>query len=114
MLYAIRKFDSKEFKVWKYTVSPDDAINIWCNEWYGHHIVGQDCELIFKPLAETKIFYEIAPKNDKRCCANCKAFTPWGVSTGYCSENHTDNLASHNVCKRFDWESEERKREKML
>lgn len=41
-----RKSDGEVFKVWKYvlgsTSQPEE--HIWCNDWYGHHIIGVDCE----------------------------------------------------------------------
>ena len=30
-------------KVWKYLLSGDEQQNVWCHDWYGHHIIGDDC-----------------------------------------------------------------------
>jgi len=40
-----RILDGKIFEVNKYIFS-DETHNIWCNEWYGRHVIGQDCEWI--------------------------------------------------------------------
>lgn len=41
-----RKSDGEVLKVWKYVLgSPSQPEeHIWCNDWYGHHIIGVDCE----------------------------------------------------------------------
>ena len=41
-----RKSDGEVFKVWKYVLgSPSQPEeHIWCNDWYGHHIIGVDCD----------------------------------------------------------------------
>ena len=38
------KKTGKVHDVWKYIKNADGEIHIWCNTWYGHHIIGQDCE----------------------------------------------------------------------
>jgi hypothetical protein len=46
-LKVIRKSDNKIFDVLKYIHSdlPDDKReHIWCLEWKGHHIIGDDCD----------------------------------------------------------------------
>lgn len=40
------KASGKVYKVWKYLESSDKEISVWCHEWYGRHVVGQDCELV--------------------------------------------------------------------
>jgi hypothetical protein len=42
-LKVIRKSDGCIFEVRKYIFS-DNEHHIWCNEWYGHHVVGKDCD----------------------------------------------------------------------
>ena len=46
-LKIIRKSDNKIFDVFKYIFS-EDIHNIWCNDWYGRHVIGQDCEFYAK------------------------------------------------------------------
>jgi len=48
MLKAKRLSDGQVFPVWKYLNANNEIISIWCHEWYGHHIVGEDCELIWE------------------------------------------------------------------
>lgn len=36
--------DGKIYKVFKYLVSAEQEENIWCNDWYGRHVIGRDCE----------------------------------------------------------------------
>lgn len=36
-------------EVQKYINGNDGLEHIWCNTWYGHHIIGQDCELYTDP-----------------------------------------------------------------
>lgn len=40
----IKKGDT--FKIQKLIVERDGRISVWCNDWYGHHVIGQDCEFI--------------------------------------------------------------------
>ena len=48
-LYAKRYSDNKEFVVVKYTHNPIEIeISVWCDGWYGRHIVGTDCKIYFK------------------------------------------------------------------
>ena len=30
-------------KVWKYLLSGDGQESVWCHDWYGHHVIGDDC-----------------------------------------------------------------------
>ena len=41
-----RKSDDEIFKVRKYVKSeePNEEEHIWSNDWYGHHVIGVDCE----------------------------------------------------------------------
>lgn len=43
MLVVNRISDNKEFVVWKY-INNGSEISIWCNGWYGRHVLGQDCK----------------------------------------------------------------------
>lgn len=46
-ILKIKRFsDGQIFDVFKY-INSSGQISIWCNEWYGRHVVGQDCELIY-------------------------------------------------------------------
>lgn len=36
-------------EVRKYLIEDGGRENIWCNTWYGHHIIGQDCEWYIAP-----------------------------------------------------------------
>jgi hypothetical protein len=31
-------------EVQKYIKSKDGEESVWCNDWYGRHVIGQDCE----------------------------------------------------------------------
>lgn len=46
-MIAIRKKDGQIFEVQKY-IKSDTEISIWCNDWYGRHVVGQDCDLEYR------------------------------------------------------------------
>lgn len=51
MLTIKRISDGVVFEVQKYIHAGDGQISIWCNGWYGRHVLGQDCEeLKIKPL----------------------------------------------------------------
>lgn len=41
-----RKSDGEIFKVRKYVKAEEPILeeHIWSNDWYGHHIIGSDCE----------------------------------------------------------------------
>jgi len=45
-LFIKRKSDGEIFKVRKYVKSDEPILeeHIWSNDWYGHHIIGSDCE----------------------------------------------------------------------
>ena len=30
-------------RVWKYLLSGDGQESVWCHDWYGHHVIGDDC-----------------------------------------------------------------------
>lgn len=30
----------------KVIVDNEGVVHIWCNTWYGHHVIGQDCEWV--------------------------------------------------------------------
>lgn len=54
-------------KVWKIIFNESDKeTHVWCSDWYGHHIIGKDCEFPHpKPLTDEeigKIALEIFPK----------------------------------------------------
>jgi len=40
---VIRNSDSKVFEVQKY-VKSETQESVWCNDWYGRHIIGEDCK----------------------------------------------------------------------
>lgn len=33
-------------EVQKYIKSSDGEESVWCNDWYGRHVIGKDCEFI--------------------------------------------------------------------
>ncbi len=47
-------------EVQKYILDPDGRIHIWCNSWYGHHIIGQDCEWPDSPSPVGRSVQELA------------------------------------------------------
>ena len=44
-LYITRNSDNKIFEVRKYVKSGDSIPeqSVWCDKWYGRHVIGQDC-----------------------------------------------------------------------
>lgn len=42
-LKVIRLSDNKIFEVNKYIFSENEH-HIWCNDWYGRHVIGNDCK----------------------------------------------------------------------
>ena len=44
--------------VWKYLKSSDGQESVWCFDWYGHHVIGVDCEFE-QTIAGNLSFYEI-------------------------------------------------------
>jgi len=48
-LYVKEKLTDQVFKVWKYIESNDGEVSVWCNDWYGRHVIGQDCEFLLPP-----------------------------------------------------------------
>ena len=43
MIYIKDKETGKIHKVWKYLLSGDGQESVWCHDWYGHHVIGDDC-----------------------------------------------------------------------
>ena len=48
-LYVKETLTDQVFKVWKYIKSNDGEVSVWCNDWYGRHVIGQDCEFSLPP-----------------------------------------------------------------
>src|ERR1700749_3661990 len=44
----------KVFEVHKYIKDAEGVEHIWCNEWYGHHGIGHDCEWVDKFPSQTE------------------------------------------------------------
>lgn len=45
MVLLIKRKDTGEVhQVNKYVLGSDNQTHVWCNTWYGHHIIGKDCE----------------------------------------------------------------------
>ena len=39
----------------KYVIDDNGVESVWCNTWYGRHVIGQDCKLFnWKPILEYK------------------------------------------------------------
>ena len=54
-LFIRNKKDDSIHKVWKVIFSDsEDRIDVWCNTWYGHHVIGQDCEFEYN-IIKTEI-----------------------------------------------------------
>jgi len=48
-VFIKRKSDNKILKVKKYIFAEkENQQHIWCSDWYGHHIIGSDCEWVEK------------------------------------------------------------------
>ncbi|MDF3076146.1 MAG: hypothetical protein K0S09_35 [Sphingobacteriaceae bacterium] len=45
-LYVKDKSTGDIHEVRKYAVSGDGQQGIWCDTWYGHHVIGSDCEFV--------------------------------------------------------------------
>lgn len=43
-LQVKNKADGKVYPIHKYILSSDGIESVWCNDWYGHHRIGFDCE----------------------------------------------------------------------
>lgn len=43
-LQVKNKVDGKVYPIHKYILSADGIESVWCNDWYGHHRIGFDCE----------------------------------------------------------------------
>jgi hypothetical protein len=40
--------DGSIHEVRKYIKSDDGEQSVWCNTWYGRHVIGNDCEFYIK------------------------------------------------------------------
>lgn len=45
-LRIIRTSDKQIFDVKKYIHVEGTEHHVWCDEWYGRHVIGQDCEWV--------------------------------------------------------------------
>lgn len=43
-LHVINLKDDSVHEVRKYIIADDGQENVWSNTWYGHHVIGNDCE----------------------------------------------------------------------
>lgn len=46
LLRVIRLSDNTVHTVKKYILDSDKEQNIWCDSWYGRHVIGQDCKWV--------------------------------------------------------------------
>lgn len=44
MLQIKNKTTGEVFTIHKYILGSDGIESVWCNDWYGHHRIGFDCE----------------------------------------------------------------------
>lgn len=51
-------------------------------------------------MSDAKVFIDMAPKRDKKCCSNCIDFMLWGVGSGICHRTGKDKYQT-NSCKHF-------------
>ena len=42
----VRLSDGKIFDIWKIIHGLEGEVSVWCNDWYGRHVIGQDCGFI--------------------------------------------------------------------
>ena len=56
MLYVKEKETGKIYKVWKYLLSGDQQQSIWSHDWYGHHVIGGDCDFVAGPSTQKNEF----------------------------------------------------------
>lgn len=45
-MFVTSKEDGSVHKVWKILYSDTGSIDVWCKDWYGHHVIGHDCEFV--------------------------------------------------------------------
>ena len=45
-LRIVRTSDKQIFEVKKYIYAEGTEHHVWCDEWYGRHVIGQDCEWV--------------------------------------------------------------------
>lgn len=45
-LRIVRTSDRQIFEVKKYIYAEGTEHHVWCDEWYGRHVIGQDCEWV--------------------------------------------------------------------
>ena len=41
---SVKSHTGDTYTVHKYILDNEGKQHIWCNEWYGHHVIGVDCE----------------------------------------------------------------------
>lgn len=50
----IKTLSGEIHNVKKYIIDTDGEESIWCDTWYGRHVIGQDCNWYAEPLAEAQ------------------------------------------------------------
>lgn len=59
MTLHVQRNDTKEIiRVRKYTIDDELEESIWSKEWYGRHVIGQDCEWA---VNNTMVLYQLYP-----------------------------------------------------
>ena len=48
LFIKIKAITGEIYTVRKYILDNEGKQNIWCNDWYGHHVIGQDCEWVIE------------------------------------------------------------------
>lgn len=46
----IISLNGKIYKIQKYIIDNEGQESVWCNDWYGKHVIGQDCEWYIEPI----------------------------------------------------------------
>ena len=43
-IYVVSLSDNKIYEVWKFIKDSEGLISVWCDNWYGRHVIGEDCK----------------------------------------------------------------------
>lgn len=69
-LKLVRLSDGKIFDIWKIIHGLEGEVSVWCNDWYGRHVIGQDCGFIQNDDCECNSEYKTG-QTSVMCCNVC-------------------------------------------
>lgn len=70
-----RLSDNTVHEVFKYIKSPEGEESVWCASWYGHHVIGVDCEFCEQspePEQQQKKSFCLDEEGGERCERQCQ------------------------------------------